>query len=569
MSMVMLDTAPTLVMTDTAPVEAWTFGGVDTLNGTQIPDAYFDEVMAPLGPSAFTVLMYVSRRTFGFKRHSDQISLDQICHGIVTTEVRDADGTVIKPARHLDHGTGLAKSTVVRALDRLIAAGLIRKRHNTDPHRGQLANTYGIVFKDAAAVTPASPSLRDTRTVPAQETASPSSRPVSSRDTPCRVMTQAPVADLDTQQTVETTNSRRQTEISKREARVRHVNPSLDSTDSTTLTTEDTATRTLAGHMTSPVGEHVARLSAEFGDDAPRASRTRVLNIQGAAGLDEAATLALLDEAAAITRSQAVAITKRGRAGGVVRMPYLLATLQGLVEGPISDVGAAALAWPPALDPPATAAVTGVDDPPATTAAEAVWRAVRGELRRDLTPENYARWVEATTTAGLDGGLLHVGVPDEAHRQWLEHKLRGCVERALGRAGHGAVRVVYDIALPEEGAASGDQTQDQGIALAPPTDHGAALAPLDAAPVVLSSSALSPAPLAKAAPTGPPTSPTRAAQPPVVACPCCRAMPCRCRFGDQLRRVLTGRANGVAVGVPRASPWPSPMRPACAWHGSR
>ena len=71
-------------MTDTALAEGWTFGGVDTLNGTQIPDAYFDEVMAPLGPSAFTVLMYVARRTFGFKRHSDQISLDQICHGIVT-----------------------------------------------------------------------------------------------------------------------------------------------------------------------------------------------------------------------------------------------------------------------------------------------------------------------------------------------------------------------------------------------------------------------------------------------------------------------------------------------------
>ncbi len=99
MSMVMTD------MMDTAPVETWTFGGVETLNGTQIPDAYFDEVMAPLGPSAFTVLMYVARRTFGFKRHSDQISLDQICHGIVAGEVRDADGTVIKPARRLDHGT--------------------------------------------------------------------------------------------------------------------------------------------------------------------------------------------------------------------------------------------------------------------------------------------------------------------------------------------------------------------------------------------------------------------------------------------------------------------------------
>ena len=554
MSMVMLDTAPALVMTDTAPAEGWTFGGVDTLNGTQIPDAYFDEVMAPLGPSAFTVLMYVSRRTFGFKRHSDQISLDQICHGIVTTEVRDADGTVIKPARHLDHGTGLAKSTVVRALDRLIAAGLIRKRHNADPHRGQLANTYGIVFKDADAATPAWPSLRDTRTAPAQETSSPPSPPVPPRDTPCRVMTQAPVADLDTQQTVETTNSRRQTEISKREARVRHVNPSLDSSDSTTLTTEDTATRTLAGHVTSPVGEHVARLSAEFGDDAPRASRTRVLNMQGAAGLDEAATLALLDEAAAITRSQAVAITKRGRAGGVVRMPYLLATLRGLIEVPAGGSSAVAPAWLPALDPPGAVAVNTVDDPLATTAAEAVWQAVRGELRRDLTPENYARWVEATTATGLDGNLLRVGVPDEAHRQWLEHKLRGCVERGLGRAGHGGVRVVYEVAAPGEGAAIGDQAGGHGTALAPVCgvgDHAAAGAASAAAPVVLPPAALSSAPLAGVAAARPPSS-ARAAPPPIVACPCCRAAPCRCRLGDQLRRVLTGHAGDARTGSARA-----------------
>jgi len=151
--------------------------------------------MAPLGPSAFTVLMYVSRRTFGFKRHSDQISLDQICHGIVTAEVRDADGTVIKPARLLDHGTGLAKSTVVRALDRLIAAGLIRKRHNTDPRRGQLANTYGIVFKDPSVPTRAALPVCQNRPAPDQEADSP---PVAQRDTPCRALTQAPVRNLDT-----------------------------------------------------------------------------------------------------------------------------------------------------------------------------------------------------------------------------------------------------------------------------------------------------------------------------------------------------------------------------------
>ncbi len=98
------------------------------------------------------------------------------------------------------------------------------------------------------------------------------------------------------------------------------------------LTGHTVSTEQLADSASSPLSAVVARLSAEFGDDAPQASRTRVLNMRRVAGLDEVATLALLDEAAAITRSQAAAITKRGRAGKVVRMPYLLATLRGLVE---------------------------------------------------------------------------------------------------------------------------------------------------------------------------------------------------------------------------------------------
>ncbi len=580
-----------MVMTDMAPAEGWTFGGVETLNGTQIPDAYFDEVMAPLGPSAFTVLMYVSRRTFGFKRHSDQISLDQICHGIVTSEVRDAGGAVIKPARRLDHGTGLAKSTVVRALDRLIAAGLIHKRHNTDPQRGQLANTYGIIFKDPAAASPATPALPDHKRAPVQETASPLSSPVSQGDTPCRVMTQAPVRHLDTQQTVETTNSQRHTDISKRAPRVRRQRPSLDSTDSMILPTKDTAAQTLGGHAVSPVDEHVARLSAELGDDAPRASRTRVFNMQGAAGLDAAAMVALLDEAAAITRSQAVAITKRGRAGEVVRMPYLLATLRGLVDAPASDTGGATLAWPPALDLPAiapVAAVAGVDDvPPAGAAgamagAGAVWQVVRDELRRDLTPENYARWVEATMAVELDGDLLRVGVPDETHRQWLEHKLRGCVERALGHAGHVGVRIAYDIAPVEDTRPPVVQTVGQAVdkvvafpALSPTTalatpapahkrqDAEGVTCPSEAPPAILPSVAValvaplsttvsSSATLACDTPVAPSdrhppsasimrsTVASIAVPPALVACPICRVTPCRCRPAERVRRVVAG-----------------------------
>jgi len=528
-----------MVMTDTALAEGWTFGGVDTLNGTQIPDAYFDEVMAPLGPSAFTVLMYVARRTFGFKRHSDQISLDQICHGIVTAEVRDADGAVIKPARQLDHGTGLAKSTVVRALDRLIAAGLIRKRKNIDPRRGQLANTYAIVFKDPSLPTRAALPVCQNRPAPAQEAESP---PVAHRDTPCRAMIQAPVADLDTQQTVETTNSQRQTGLSKRGGRALRPRRPLDSSDSTIMTSEiqaiePTLMERPVGPDLAPVGVQVARLSAEFGDDAPHASRTRVLNMQRTAGLGDDAILALLDEAAAITRSQAPAITKRGRGGTVIRMPYLLATLQGLAERPDAWTPAALPTVSASVRPPEPAPDTptapDVDDP-APTEAEALWGAVRGEVRRDLTAENYAAWFVPTRARALDGDVLWVVVPTPFHRQWLEHKLWGCVDRALGHTGHAGMRIVYDVVTPEDVPQVGDR------AMANPAPSSPTI-PLPSTP-------------ARVTVTTPPVPHPHLASIttplPVVACPSCRAAPCRCRLTDQLRRVVAGRITVTHAGVP-------------------
>jgi len=72
---------------------------------TQVPDELFDDLMAHLSGAELKVLLYVIRRTFGFKKESDNISLKQISNGITTKE-----GEI------LDRGTGLSLSTVQLAL---------------------------------------------------------------------------------------------------------------------------------------------------------------------------------------------------------------------------------------------------------------------------------------------------------------------------------------------------------------------------------------------------------------------------------------------------------------------
>jgi hypothetical protein len=423
-----------MVMTDTAPVEVWTFGGVDTLNGTQIPDAYFDEVMAPLGPSAFMVLMYIARRTFGFKRYSDQISLDQICHGIVTRD-----------GRRLDYGTGLAKSTVVLALDRLVAFGVIRKQRNDDPQGGQLANTYQIVFKNPGVSSP--PPLSENRTGAVRI---PDSPPVRGSNTPRPNPGHGPVRDSDTQQTVETTNSRRQTDRSNRKVQVAPPPSPIivdDSSDSSTITTvaqgNSPPPSARLTELIASVDQRVTALSDEFGDSAPHASRTRVANVQRMACLDDDALVQLLGEAATITRSQAHAITKRGRDGLPVRMPYLLRTLHNLA---LPDDGVSVLPHSHASQgvlwsaddadeaPSASAVIDEVDD---------VWAAALGELRLILTPENYATWLASTRVLTRTSDLLRIGVPKPFQRDWLEYKLHARVTGALQRLGHDGLRVEW------------------------------------------------------------------------------------------------------------------------------
>jgi len=109
----------------------------------------------------------------------------------------------------------------------------------------------------------------------------------------------------------------------------------------------------------------------------------------------------------------------------------------------------------PALN--ARPAVEVVEIAPPPLDMEPAWRDTLNELRGEFTPENYTRWLEPTTVVGFEGGLLRIGVPDRFDQQWLDKRLRGPIERALGRVAPG-VRVAFEVRTDVEGAAAMDET---------------------------------------------------------------------------------------------------------------
>jgi len=82
---------------------------------TPLPDEIYDEWAPKLGEAELKVLLYIVRRTLGFRKGADAISLTQFLEGIVAR-----DGRV------LDHGCGVkSRPNVVRALKGLEGKELI------------------------------------------------------------------------------------------------------------------------------------------------------------------------------------------------------------------------------------------------------------------------------------------------------------------------------------------------------------------------------------------------------------------------------------------------------------
>jgi hypothetical protein len=121
------------------------FTGFQSPNYTIVPDELFDQLLAILSGAEIKVLLYVVRRTFGFKKESDSISFNQICNGI-----KRGDGQIV------DRGTGLSMSTAQVAVKGLVDRKIILAIRKRSIERGDEATTYqlNVVTSESEAALP-------------------------------------------------------------------------------------------------------------------------------------------------------------------------------------------------------------------------------------------------------------------------------------------------------------------------------------------------------------------------------------------------------------------------------
>ena len=128
------------------------FPGFARPNYTQVPDELFDELAPELTEAELRVLLYVIRRTFGFKKPSDAISVSPLVSGL-----RSRDG------RQLDKGTGMSRSAVWRGATGLVNKGILTVSRVRSEEGDYEANVYALRFREGVSLqesTPCSPKER-------------------------------------------------------------------------------------------------------------------------------------------------------------------------------------------------------------------------------------------------------------------------------------------------------------------------------------------------------------------------------------------------------------------------
>ncbi len=119
--------------------EQFFFEGFSSPNGTFVPDDVFDVLAPRLTEAELRVLLYIVRRTFGFGKSADAISLKQLTDGI---KARDG--------RILDYGTGMSRKGVIGGIKGLLAKGVIEVYRRWDERGQNFVNVYALRFKEGS-----------------------------------------------------------------------------------------------------------------------------------------------------------------------------------------------------------------------------------------------------------------------------------------------------------------------------------------------------------------------------------------------------------------------------------
>ena len=116
------------------------FAGFVTPNTTPVPDVVFDEFLTILGEAELKALLYIVRRTLGFKKDRDPVSFNQFLRGITTRE-----------GKVLDKGCGIRdRTTLSKALQSLEQKGIIHSDKGRDERGENDTTVYSLRWREEA-----------------------------------------------------------------------------------------------------------------------------------------------------------------------------------------------------------------------------------------------------------------------------------------------------------------------------------------------------------------------------------------------------------------------------------
>ena len=315
------------------------FRGYSSPNYTPVPDELFDEQLPDLSGAELKVLLYVIRRTFGFKRESDNISLSQMLNGL-----RTRDGRI------LDRGVGLSKKTLLQAIKSLEEQAIILTERRRSQEKGDEPTSYRLNVRSQATMEETTPPVGGKvphgggAQIPPGGWGSNSPTQETVRQKTDRDLSKFEGShDRIEEATVKSpSRSRNSPDVPATDGRIMPLGEILQQRAHLAADTTDVppplSSRAAPHNLDEreQVRQFMEGYAQKFGDEAPLSSTiTRTLNIFAAADVHPARWGDYLYQAHGLTQEHTAQIRKlRGEAAGMQRknkMPYFLATLEQLV----------------------------------------------------------------------------------------------------------------------------------------------------------------------------------------------------------------------------------------------